>query len=115
MRRDRWSLEEQERAQRAVADLARRMLDGELGVIAGAREMWRMATGVVDDVWEDDDFAVFAALDTETDHLPIETQRALWDEAAFAEREITVARIEDANRESVFAACRSLLERFGGR
>lgn len=112
-RHNRWDLEARERARRDVAALAARMLAGDVAIIAGAQRMTRLAYDVVDDVWADEDFAVFAALDTETDHLPLAEHRPLWQEQAFAEKWREVVRIQDKARPEVFAACRSLLRRYG--
>lgn len=97
-----------------AVDLARRIVAGEVGVIAGSREMWRIGAKIVPDTRIDRDFVVFLALDSETDALPLENERALWDTAAFAEQSLIVTDIETEERASVYAARRSIIDRFAG-
>jgi len=95
-----------------AVSLARRIVAGEVELIAGSREMWRIGANIVPDTRIDRDFVVFLALDSETDALPLAKDRALWDPAAFAEQSRIVADIEAEERPSVYAACRSIIDRF---
>ncbi len=91
---------------------ARAILNGELGIIEGARVLSTLAPDLVADWKVDPDFLVLAALDSETDDLPVGKQRKLWDATALAERDATVSRIEAEARQNVEAACRNILRRF---
>ena len=95
-----------------AVDLARRILASEVGLIAGSREMSAIAGGVVPDTRIDRDFMAFIALASETDDLPLENERALWDPTAFAERFAKVAEIEMEDQARIHAACRSIIDRF---
>jgi hypothetical protein len=99
--------------EREAVELARRIVAGEVGVIAGSREMWRIGKNLVD-TRVDQDFVVFVALDSETDSLPLEDERHLWDPAAFAEQSRKVDEIEAEEQARVYTACRSIIDRFTG-
>ena len=91
---------------------AQAILAGEMGIIEGARLLSTLAPDLVPDWKVDPDLLVLAALDSETDDLPVGAQRKLWEAKALAERDALVARIEADARESVEAACRNILSRF---
>jgi hypothetical protein len=98
--------------QSEAANTARAILRGEVGVIEGTRRLSTLAGALVDDWTADPDFAVFGALDSSTDHLPVGPQRELWAPAALAERDAEVARIEREAWPDVEAACRRVIARF---
>ena len=112
MRPNRYNLEEQEQRQREATAAAHAVLRREVGVIEGVRRLSSLAHAVVDDWTADPDFRVFCILDSETDHLPVGTHRALWAPAALAERDAEVARIEREVWSDVEAACRGVIARF---
>ena len=91
---------------------ARAILDGEIGIIEGARILSTLAPDVVADWKADPDFLVLAALDSETDDLPVGVDRKLWEASALAERDAIVSQIEADAKQSVEAACRNILRRF---
>ena len=97
----------------AVIDIARRLVAGDLAIIAGCRELTRLGHHVVADWRNDPDFVVFGAVESETDHLPLEDVRPLWQPAAFAQKQVEVASCEAFYRDDVLHACRSVLKRFG--
>jgi len=111
-----WKRDDEEagsRLRRAAVDTAHAILREEIGVIDGARRLSSLAHRLVDDWRVDPDFLVFGALDTETDHLPVGAQRALWDPAALVDKDAMVARIEAVARADVEMACRNVIARFG--
>ena len=97
-----------------IVTTARRMIAGELSLISGCRRLKILAVEVVDDWRDDHDFVIIGGVESETDHLPLEDQRANWDPTAFAEKQSEVARIEEVVREEVLGVCRSLIARFDG-
>ena len=97
---------------KAVA-IAKGVLGGHIGIIDGCRQLSTLGHEVVPDWRVDDDFVVFGALDSETDHLPIGEPRRLWDPVALAQKDVEIKRFETRVREDVFAACRSVINRFG--
>jgi len=101
-----------ENTREKVLKTARAILKGELGIIEGARLLSTLAPDLVADWKVDPDFLVLAALDSETDDLPVGKQKKLWDATALAEREKVVARIEAEAKQNVEAACRNILRRF---
>lgn len=98
--------------QREVVRIALQIVRGELGIIAGSRLLAGLAHIVVEDWRVDLDFVVFGALSSETDHLPLEDEKSLWDPIAFGKKQQEVAHFEDSARAEVLAACRSLIARF---
>jgi hypothetical protein len=96
-----------------VLEIAQRLIAGDIGLIAGCRQLSSLSHEVVDDWGADPDFVLFGAVDSETDHLPLEDQRAHWDPAAFEEKQHEVRRYEAETREQVLRACRSVISRFG--
>jgi hypothetical protein len=109
-----WENESVKRMQREVVGIALRVTDGDLGIIAGCRKLSGLGFYVVEDWRVDPDFVVFGAVYSETDHLPLEDERSLWDPSAFEAKQAEVALFEEMFREKVCAACRSVITRFGG-
>ena len=60
-------------------------------------------------------WSIFVAVDSETDDLPLEEHRDLWEPAAFAEKRAQAVRYEAQMRDGVHRACRSVIARFGYR
>ncbi|PYO79113.1 MAG: hypothetical protein DMD63_05170 [Gemmatimonadetes bacterium] len=87
---------------------ARAVLDGKMGIIEGARLLSTLAPDLVPD-WN---FLVLAALDSETDDLPVGKERKLWDATALAERDPVISQIEADAKQEVEVACRNILRRF---
>jgi len=103
-----------ERARRDAVEVAEGILSGSVGLLAGCRSLARFGHSLVDDWSVDSDFGLFGAVDSETDHLPLEDQRVHWDPAAFEEKQREVQAYEAKTREQVLKACRSVVTRFGG-
>lgn len=99
--------------QRAVA-VAEGAIAGDIGIIAACRLLRQLGDALVGDGRNDPDFLLFIAVDSETDSLPLEDQRANWDESAFESKQTEVSHYEADIREEVLKACRSLVERFRG-
>jgi hypothetical protein len=107
-------LESLERARRQAVEVAQAILSGSIGLIAGCRSLASLAHTLVDDACVDPDFVVFVAVESETDHLPLEDQRVHWEAAAFANKRHEIHAYESQAREEVANACRSVVTRFGG-
>jgi hypothetical protein len=99
-------------AREKALNAARAILKGDLGIIEGARLISTLAPDLVADWKVDPDFLVLAALDSETDDLPVGKQRKLWEAKALAERDAIVSRMEAEARQNVEVACRNILRRF---
>ena len=91
---------------------ARAVLDGKMGIIEGARLLSTLAPDLVPDWKVDPDFLVLAALDSETDDLPVGKERKLWDATALAERDPVISQIEADAKHEVEVACLNILRRF---
>ena len=95
-----------------VTKSARAVLDGKMGIIEGARLLSTLAPDLVPDWKVDPDFLVLAALDSETDDLPVGKERKLWDPTALKERDPVISQIEADAKQEVEGACRNILRRF---
>ena len=101
-----------ERYRERLVETARAVLRGELGVIAGARAINRLRHEAVADSL-DPDFLRFVAIDSDTDHLPVEAaERVRWDPAALAAKDAEIAEAEEHWREAALEGCQRLIARF---
>jgi hypothetical protein len=101
------------RRQRAgMAALARKILRGETGVLPGSAAMlqYRWGAGLHE---MDEDLLVFPGIDSQEDHLPWGSARRHWSPDALARADAEIAEAEAFHREPAFAACESLIRRFG--
>ena len=105
---------EREWSQVAGVKAANLLLARELGVIEGCGLLASLAHVLVPDWTADQDFVVFGALASETDHLPTGTARQYWAADALAREDRDIARIEASARSGVLAACRNVIARFAG-
>jgi hypothetical protein len=99
-------------AREEALETAHAILECKLGVLEGVRLLSTLAPELVSDWKVDPDFLVLAALDSETDDLPVGAQRKLWDPKALAARDKIVSQLEGEVREYVEAACRNIVRRF---
>jgi hypothetical protein len=92
------------------------ILNEEIGVIAGSRILNRLEFELlhhqVGQFDRDEDFRPFVGIDSETDHLPVDRERANWSADALERKDKQIAESEARYRESAFAACRTLIARF---
>jgi hypothetical protein len=84
------------------------ILNEEIGVIAGSRILNRLEFELIDysvgKFDRDKDFIPFVAIDSETDHLPVNRERADWSAEALARKDKEIAESEALYRDSAFAA-----------
>jgi len=95
---------------RKIVAAARRMLSGELGLIAGARELSGLGHSV--GAGHDPDFTFFVGIDSESDHLPIGEVRQHWNPEAMRVKDAEVAKFEAFYRERAFETCRRLITKY---
>jgi hypothetical protein len=95
---------------RMIVAAAQSILSGELGVVAGARQLCGLGHQV--GAGHDPDFIVFIGIDSESDHLPIGEVRQRWNPDALLAKDAGLADYETRVRERAFAACRSLIEKY---
>jgi hypothetical protein len=97
----------------AAARVAQRILDGSVSLIAGAREISRLASGYVGRPNLDAAFEPFVIFDDRTFDLPVGRAREQWAPEALAEKDAQLATIEREMRDELLDACRSLVARLG--
>ena len=93
------------------ANTARLVRDGKLNVVEGA---WRLSA-LRNDVSRkdfDDDFMLFVAIASETDHLPVGEVRKQYSPDALRKADKEIEEVEKFYREQVVTACEKLIARF---
>jgi hypothetical protein len=95
---------------RKIVAAARSILSGELGIIAGARQLSGLGDGVGAD--RDPDFRFFVGIDSESDHMPIGEVRQHWNPEALRVKDAEVAKVEALYREQAFEICRKLIQKY---
>ena len=94
-----------------IAATCEAMLAEEIGVIAASRRLTRFGLSLFDG--HDKDFMIFRAIDSETDHLPVDIERHNWSVDALERKDKEIANAEALYKDDASAACRKLIERFG--
>ncbi len=86
------------------------MLSGELGIVAGARQLatWRFDVGAD----RDPDFTFFVGIDSETDDIPVGDVRARWNPEALKTKDAELQRFEASVRDKALQACQKLIEKY---
>jgi hypothetical protein len=97
---------------RKVAQIAQAVLDGRVGIIAGARQISALCGGHVGLDESDPDFRTFIAIDSETDDLPVGPIRQHWSPDSLAKKDEGIARYEALYREPALEAASHLVARF---
>jgi hypothetical protein len=81
-----------------------------IGIIAASRTLSALGLELFDG--HDEDFRMFDAVDTETDHLPVDIERKNWSAEALQRKDTEIAEAEAFYKNDVLAACTKLIERF---
>jgi hypothetical protein len=81
-----------------------------IGIIAASRTLSALGLELFDG--HDEGFRMFDAVNTETDHLPVDIERRNWSAEALKRKDAEIAEAEAFYRNDVIAACRKLIERF---
>lgn len=86
------------------------MLSGELGIVAGARQLaaWRFDVGAD----KDPDFTLFVGIESETDDKAIGDVRARWNAEVLKAKDAELQRFEGSVRDRALQACRKLIEKY---
>ncbi|MGA9776787.1 MAG: hypothetical protein WBS33_00790 [Verrucomicrobiia bacterium] len=95
---------------RKVVAAAQSILSGELGIIAGARQLCGLGHKIGAE--RDPDFTFFVAIESESDHLPVGEVRQHWNPEALRAKDAEIASFEAFYREQAFEICRRLIERY---
>jgi hypothetical protein len=113
MRHENRHNEEYMKAKRAeVASLAKALMVGEIGIIEGSRKLCNLKYEVSEDDG-DPDFTQFAAIESETDHLPVGPVREHWSPEALLRKDLEIKKVEDFYRSRIVEPCKKLIERLG--
>jgi len=99
-----------------IIAICQAILKREIGVIAGSRIIDGLEFELMDygfgSFSRDKDFLPFVAINSETDHLPVDRERSNWSEEALERKDKEIAVAEAIYKESAFEACKKLIERF---
>jgi hypothetical protein len=95
-----------------IVEIARRILDGSMSIIAGSRQLRAFCGGHgrIDEF--DPDFLTFVGIDSETDDLPVGESRHHWAAQALAKKDVEIARCEDLYRDVAREVASRLVARF---
>ena len=104
--------ERESQARLALDALLEAMLAKELSFFEGATQVLciKQAIGGVGD--HDPDFDAFVAIQSETDHLPLQAQRHLWNPESLAKLQPEFVRTEEWANSFAPSACQRLILRF---
>jgi hypothetical protein len=100
-------------ARAGVVTAARSILSGELGVVAGARQLASLRFDVGAE--HDPDFIFFVGVDSETDHLPLGNVRSHWKPDVLSAKDAVLTAYEAKVHERAFEVCRSLIQKYETR
>ena len=93
-----------------IVATAQRVLAGELGIVAGARQLSRLRFDVGAE--HDSDFIFFVGVDSETDHLPVGEVRSRWSADALKAKDEELRAYEASVRDQARRVCQSLIQRY---
>ena len=98
-----------------IVAICEAILDEEISVIAGSRRIHSFEFELDDDLDDDEsykDLRPFIAIDSETQHLPVNWERRNWSADALERKDKEIAEAEAFYKDMAFAACRKLIARF---
>jgi hypothetical protein len=98
-----------EEQRREMVRVARGILDGSIGIVAGARQITRLRFGSTAE--NDSDILIFVGIDSESDHLPLGDVRRHWDAEALKAKDEELQLYEARVKERAFRACESFIAR----
>ena len=93
-----------------IVAIAKSILSGELGIVAGARQLapWRFDVGAE----HDPDFNFFVGVDSETDPLPVGEVRSRWSPDALKAKDEELRTFRDSVRDRARHVCQSLIQKY---
>ena len=112
MTHDNWHNEQFMNAKRSeVANTAQLVRDGEMSVVEGAWKLSALRHEVSRKDF-DDDFMLFVAIASETDHLPVGEVRKQYSQDALRKADKEIEEVGKFYRAQVNATCEKLIARF---
>jgi hypothetical protein len=97
---------------REVVRVAREILGGSVGIVAGARRMMNLYFDFAQrrsPMEKDKDILVFVGIYSESDHLPLGDFRRHWNKEALKIKDEELNRFELRVKERAFQACKNLI------
>lgn len=101
-------------SRQAIVALAKRIISGELDPVSGCRAIVQRQWDLSEVDRKNDDFAILAAIESETDHFPLGAARARWSQAALEEQDRTRVAYSERNAKYAVSACSRLVEAWDG-
>ena len=112
MGHDNWFNEEYMAQKRSeVIHVSKDIIDKKISIIEGVRKLCALHHKISKDDF-DTDFLIFAAIDSDTDHLPVGNVREHWSLNALEMKDKEICDVEDIYRDQVIEACKKLILRF---
>lgn len=93
-----------------IVAICEAVLAEEMGIIVASRRISSLGLKLFES--HDEDFVTFDAINSETDHLPVDRERLNWSDDALRRKDGEIAECEASYKNDAFAACRKLIERF---
>ena len=93
-----------------IVAICEAMLREKIGIIAGSRILTGLGFELLN--YHDKDFLTFVAIDSETDHLPVDVERQNWSIEALERKDKETANYEADAKEDVLKICKKLIDRF---
>ena len=95
-------------ARQQMAALARSMLAGEIGLLEGCLRITGMSRQLPEAEASDPDVLTIRGVESEIDDMPVGVARALWDDAALAEKDRQRDEYLERARPFIQEACRAI-------
>lgn len=92
-----------------IVAICQAVLAEEMGVIAASRRLSALGLQLFDG--RDEAFETFDAIDSETEHLPVDIERRNWGALALKTKDKEIAECEARYKKDAFIACKKILER----
>ncbi len=103
----------QNTARRRIAAIAASMIEGQVELLEGCREVVRIRGALVEPDLDDPDLLVLVAVDSELDDVPTGLSRRQWEPAALTAKDVQRDDYLKAAAERLLDACRALAAKWG--
>ncbi len=97
----------QMRLNEKIIEVCKKILNEEIGIIAGSRQLVSLFSQMNDS--DNFDFMLFRVIESETDHLPVGSERKNWNDEALKRKDIEISEYELARKHEVMLACQNLI------
>jgi hypothetical protein len=94
----------------SVVQTARALIVNSIGVVEAARQFMELAAEL--DALDDEDFAYFIEIDSQSDGFPVGVCRQQWDAAALTREDAARRRFEETVYAEAVTHCRSLIAHY---